>query len=136
MPSPNTSIRAAFVSHLKMLPSLPQTAWENVPFDNEGNTYLKPVLLPGEPTQAEIGYTGRNRHVGVYQVSVLCPSGTGVAEINALKDSIVDHFKRGTVITYGYVNVSITKAFAGPMIEGTEWIHCPVTIQYQLLADN
>ena len=98
--------------------------------------YLAPNLITGQPVQAELGTTGRNRHVGIYQISIFVPAGTGVLTINTLRDGIIDHFKRGTVLVYGSTSLTIQKAYAGPMIQETDWVHLPITVQYQLLAPN
>lgn len=134
--APDAAIRSAFVARLTAFPGLPSVAWENMRFTPVlGSPYVRPTLMPGEPTQAEIGENGCNRHVGVYQISLFFPAGKGLAAVEALRDGLVDHFKRGSVLT-GSIGVEITKAYGGPMLEEPNWIHCPVTIQYRVLASN
>ncbi|MDA3832280.1 MAG: phage tail terminator-like protein [Spirochaetales bacterium] len=137
MSAPFADIRAAFTTKLMALSPLPSIAWENVAFTPViGTSYLQPFLLPGEPYQAEIGEAGQNRHTGIYQVSIYAPTGSGVGDINTLAGTICDHFKRGTVLTYSTTTLTIKKAFLGPMMTDTDWLHLPVTIQYHLLAAN
>jgi hypothetical protein len=137
MGSPNAAVRAAFVTKLQTLASLPSVAWENVAFSPvTGVPYLRPFLLPGEPFQAELGTAGCNRHTGIYQISVYSPAGAGVLSLNTLVASIVDHFKRGTTLTYSTTTLTIQKAYPGPMMQETDWVHVPITIQYSLLASN
>ena len=135
MGAPETKIRAAFVTKLQAFPSLPSVAWENISFTpTAGTTYLAPFLLPGEPIQAELGVAGQNRHTGIYQISIYAPAGKGVSAINTLRDGLVDHFKRGTLLTYDGITVQVQKAWPGPMQQETGWIHTPITIRYRLLA--
>lgn len=137
MSAPETAIRAAFTARLLTLPSLPPVAWENVPYTPiTGTTYLIPALLPGEPQQAEIGLNGANQHVGIYQVSVCAPVGGGVGASGALRDSIVDWFKRGTTMIANGVTVTVTKAYPGPALTDGGWIQTPITIRYRVFAAN
>jgi hypothetical protein len=136
MAAPETKIRAAFVTRLQTFPSLPSVAWENISFTPGVVTYLKPSLLPGEPFQAELGEAGQNRHSGIYQISIYAPAGNGVSAINTLRDNLVDFFKRGTLMTYSDITVQIQKAYSGPILQDTDWIHIPITIRYRLLAAN
>jgi len=110
---------------------LPSIAWENVAFTPvTGTTYLKPTLLHGEPVQAELGAAGLNQHNGIYQISIMAPANTGAGGILTLQNGLVDHFKRGTVLTYGGINVRISKAWPGQWQTETDRVHVPVTIQF------
>lgn len=137
MSAPYSAIRSAFVTKLQAFPSLPSVAWENVPFTpTAGAPYLKPALLPGEPQQAEIGTNGANRHTGIYQISIFYPAGLGVPGLNTLRDGLINHFKRGTVLTYSGISVTIQKAFPGPVLQETGWQHLPITIQFRCDSAN
>lgn len=135
MSAPYAAIRSALTARLQTLAGLPAVAWENVAFAPvAGAMYLKPSLLPGEPTQAELGNNGLNMHTGLYQISVFAPAGAGVAAVNTLVNSICDHFKRGVELTYGGVTVRLVKAYPSPMMQETDWIHIPITVQWRSYA--
>lgn len=139
MGAPDSIIRAAFVARLQTFPSLPSVAWENMPFTPAlGVPYLKQFLLTGEPSQAEIGTAGANRHVGVYQISIYYPANTGTLGAGTLRDALIDHFKRGTALVRSGVNITIQKAYSSPDPGGqeTDWVHVPITIRYSALASN
>jgi hypothetical protein len=137
MSAPYSDIRSAFVQKLQLLNALPLVAWENISFTPDPEApYLKPALLPGEPSQAEIGTNGQNRHPGVYQISVFAPSGTGCATLNALRDALCDHFKRGTQLTYGDITVTVQKAYPGPTMQEPGWQQVPITILFRADAAN
>lgn len=136
MSAPYTAIRAALTARLQTLASLPPVAWENVAYTPTlGTTFLKPSLLPAEPFQAEIGAAGQNMHVGVYQVSIFAPAGTGMAH-QTLRDSICDLFKRGVTLTYGGVTVTCVKAYPGAMLQETDWIQIPIIVVWRSYAAN
>lgn len=137
MSAPETAIRAALTARLQTLSGLPSVAWENVAFTPVPSvTYLAPALLPGEPFQAEIGPSGQNWHLGVYQVSIFAPKNVGVGALNTLRDAIVTHFKRGTTMTSGAVTVTATKAYPSAAITEVDRVHVPITIRYRVLAAN
>ena len=137
MSAPYSAIRSAFVQKLQAFPSLPSVAWENVSFTPvKGSPYLKPALLPGEPSQAECGTASQNMHPGVYQISVFAPAGAGIGALFTLRDSLLDHFKRGTVITYMGQSVQVTKAATGPVMQDTDWQHVPLSIYFRAYAPN
>ena len=138
MSNPLSSIRAAFVTKLQAFTGLPAVAWENVPYTpTTGTPYLKPVLLPAEPFQAELGTAGANRHSGIYQISIMYPSSiVGVAALNTLAANLCDHFKRGTVLTYSGVTVTIQKAYMSAVMQETDWQMVPITIQYRTDTAN
>lgn len=137
MSAPYAIIRSAFATKLLAFPSVPSIAWENVPFTPvAGQPYLKPTLLPAEPFQAEIGANGQNIHTGIYQISIFYPTGGGVAGLETLKAGLIDHFKRGTLLVYSGIEIRIVKAFPGQMLQETDYIHQPITIQWRAYAPN
>lgn len=137
MSAPDSNIRAAFVTRLQAFPALPPVAWENIAYTPvTGTTYLRPYLLPAEPFQAEIGSNGQNRHTGIYQINIFAPAGCGTATVNTLRDALINHFKRGTVLTYSGISVTCEKAFAGPMPTETDWVRIPITVRYRAYASN
>ncbi len=137
MTAPYSAIRSAFVTRLQAFPGLPSVAWENVAFTpTTGQPYIRPDLLPAQPTQAEIGTNGVNRYTGMYQISIFAPTGTGIAAISTLRDGLCDHFKRGTQLAYGGVTVTCQKAYPGPVIQETDWQHVPISVQFRCDAPN
>jgi len=150
MSSPDSAIRTALSTRLKSLPGLPQhpqglalngwaeaVVWENKQFTPPtALPYLAPNLITGKPIQAEVGEAGRNLHVGIYQISIFSPAKAGVLSMNTLRDGIIDHFKRGTILTSGLVNLTIQKAYAGPMMQEPDWAQLPITVEYKLFAAN
>lgn len=84
-------------------------------------------FLPGSPTQAELGASGRNRWVGIYQVTVCVPLNTGKDMANARYDAIADLFKRGAVFS----GVEITGCSRGNEDSSSDHYRLPVRIAYR-----
>lgn len=105
--------------------------FERSNWTNEG--WYELDIIPGEPTQGELGTAGRNRWVGIFQVTVCVPLNSGKTMANARYDAIASLFKRGTVFS----GVTIEKCHRCPNLssdmEGAESDHyrLPVRIAYR-----
>lgn len=130
-------IESALIKRLTILSDLPDVAWPNMPFTpTPGRPYFKPALLPGEPTQAGIGESAMNRMSGIFQVAVFVPAGIGTKDLRTMCSALEAHFKRGTVLNYNGVKVTIRKAYRGPQLQEANWLQCPVTISFFALTEN
>lgn len=110
-----SDIRAALTARLVAMAELPEVAWENGHYVPVADApYLIPSILWAEPTQAELGVGGRNWERGIYQVAMVYPANEGVGPQNAMGGKLKDWFKRGTVLTYGEVSLTIRKAYLNP----------------------
>lgn len=139
MGSPCQAIESAFAERLTQYTALNdiQVAWPNVSCRPViGTAYLRVDHSPGEPLQAEIGPEGRNVHVGFYQITLVYPAGTGTLGAGTIRDEIVDHFKRGTVLSSDGVSLTITRAFPGSMMTDPDWVRIPITLRYRVFAAN
>lgn len=126
-------ISAALSGRLNTLSGSPPVAWMNREYDpTPGTLFLRETLLPGRTTQAELGATGRDNTVGVYQVDVFAPVDKGKNAALVQADSIADHFSRGTTLTYNSISVRLTETSIGAstLIDGAWWM-VPVDIRYE-----
>lgn len=124
-----TDIQGALRAQLNTLPSSPPIAWENVNYEPKAKTlFLRATSLPAPTVQACFGDTGRDLHVGIFQVDVFIPEKQGRS---TWPDSIADHFKRGTVLTQNGVDVRITTVSIAPAINDEHFYIVPVSIGYQ-----
>lgn len=113
--------------------------WPNKSFEkanwlgttNEG--WYEVDIIPGEPEQAELGTMGRNRWVGIFQVTVCVPLNYGKDMANGRYDAIASLFPRGSVFS----GVEITSVHRCPNLsseqEGTATDHyrLPVRVEYR-----
>lgn len=67
-------------------PSIP-IAWQNVPFTPPTGRFMRAWIMPAE-TGSETLDGAHRRYVGVFQVNVVVPQGTGPAAAEALAESI------------------------------------------------
>ena len=126
-------IQSALEARLNSLSGGYSIAWPNTAFEPQANsTFLSPSFIPGDTTQAGLGAAGKDETDGLYQIDVVYPVGSGRSTI---PDSVADHFKRGTVLSYNGVNVRVRSvSIASALTEGA-FHFVPVTVDFQTYTD-
>ncbi|MGO4326736.1 phage tail terminator-like protein [Cupriavidus sp. 2TAF22] len=93
----NALVRKGLETRLNAMAPALATAWQNVSFKPPpGTPYQEVHLLWGAPENPAFG--SYYREVGVFQVSLMYPQGTGPAAADARAAAVRDWFKRGTTI--------------------------------------
>lgn len=143
-----TDIRAALTAQLSTMTGVPAVAWENSSYTPVvGTPYLIPNVLWAEGSQAELGASGRNWERGIYQITCVYPAGAGTGALNTMIGKLRDRFKRGTVLTYNGVIVTIRKVSVSPMsidnsstagaaVAGISGASCAVSISFYSQVAN
>lgn len=110
--------------------------WPNKAFDKSlwlSDGWYEVDIIPGTPDQAELGTLGRNRWVGIFQVTICVPLNSGKDMANARYNAIASLFTRGT----NFSGVEVTGVHRCPNLsseqEGTATDHyrLPVRIEYR-----
>lgn len=90
-------------------------------------------IIPGEPIQVELGTAGRNRWVGIFQITVCVPLDGGKDMANARYNAIAELFPRGSVFS----GVEILRVHRSPTLSSeqesvsTDHYRVPVRIAYR-----
>tara|TARA_R110002126_G_scaffold150139_3_gene296237 strand:+ start:6461 stop:6895 length:435 start_codon:yes stop_codon:yes gene_type:complete len=110
-------------------------AWQNVQYTPiTGAKYLRETLQPGDTKPSARGSSALDLTLGSYQVDAftLASSKLGKSEAIMLADGIADQFKRGTVLNYNGVKVTITDSpsFGTGSTDGA-WFIVPVHITFK-----
>ncbi len=71
-------------------PPLPG-AWTNVKFDPTEGPYCKPILIPARTQSRDLGGLNRS-YIGIFQISLYLPAGTGPGIADALAASLDAEF--------------------------------------------
>jgi hypothetical protein len=87
-------------------------------------------MLPGDTVGATVGATGTDEHIGVYQVDVFAPTGTGKGAAVVMADNIANHFKPVTELTYNGRLVRCVTVSIGAAVQNGDWYQIPVDINY------
>ena len=117
--------------------SATQVAYGNSEFKPTlGTLWYRATFMPGEPTQATLGTAGKNRLVGIYQVDVFAPTGTGVGAGETAAEGVITAFKRGKTFVFGGVTTRVEKVWREGAIEEDDWFHIPVKVMWFADAAN
>ena len=120
-----TDIQNTLNLRLSTLPNIPPVSWPNVEFEPvDGTLYLRASILPASTTLETVEGTEGFR--GVYQVDVFAPLGTGIQTINAMADSVCDHFAADRDLS----GVRIRAISATAPIRNGAWFVLPISISY------
>lgn len=125
-------IQAALEKKLAAISPALSTAYENVPFTPvQGTPYQRINLLPNATQDRAISADVREC-VGLFQVSLCYPVGSGRGAAQARADAIDAAFKPVQRLTEGVLKVEITRSaqVAAGFVDGDRWI-VPVTVEYR-----
>ncbi len=131
-------IRRAFEGALStwaaaQTPAIP-VAWENVEFRQPAGRYLRAFLLPALTDSQDLGRVHR-RYSGVFQVSVVMPTGTGAGAAEAIVGALATLFAPATPIVVSGLSVWASQPLStGPAIPDGDRFVIPCSVPY--LADT
>lgn len=101
-----------------------------------GETYLRSFLLPGPTTCRYLGGDAYE-YAGVYQVSIICPSGTPLGTAEALVVALSDLFPVDSELAQGgFDGLIIQPVEQGPTIPEPTTYTVPASISYRGVADQ
>ncbi len=129
-------IMSALLDRLATFVTTPalQIAYPGIAFPATGqplpDSYLQASFMPNRTDTLSVGI-GRQRHQGIFQVSVWWKSGQGLVKPFDVAGAIIDHFAKGTRLTSGDVVVQINRKpwSAGPLQEADR-VQIPVSAPY------
>lgn len=129
-------ISAALSGRLNTLTGGTPIAWENSEYTPTiGTMFLRETLLPANTVQGSLGTIGKDEHGGIYQVDIFAPSGSGKGAAVAKADSVADHFKRGTTLTYNGESVRIRNVSRSNFGYDGGWLILSINIEYFTVTD-
>lgn len=120
-------IRTALDTRLKAL--LPDdVAWENVKYEPRINhPWYQTKMLWSRSVTVGAGQKGLRQHIGIYQVSVMVPPGTSIANAMTRADAVRAHFDHSLTLDYGAAHVLMQLPYVGPSINDGTWVNVPVS---------
>lgn len=118
-----------------------QVAWENREFTPpavDGSTpWFRPTFFPAETRQASVGDAGLNEMGGIMLINIFYPKGKNAGTPNQIADSLLSHFKRGTLTdaVSGY-QAKIFNAWRDSALPEEAWYNIPVRVRYFQQVNN
>lgn len=120
-------IVAALDRHLKLLQSA-DVAWENVKYEPIVNQpWLKVKFLPARSMVVGIGQNAVKQHTGTYQVSVMVPPNSSIANAIVRAEAIMGHFQYGMTLQENATTVMLLQSYIGPALNDGSWVSLPVS---------
>lgn len=108
-----------------------QVAYQNKPFTPPNALHLRAYLLPATTESRDM--TGSHRgYIGVFQVSIVAPDGTGPAAAETIVGELETLFPVNTQMTSGALTVTTTSPVsAGPGMNEPGLYVVPVSLRYR-----
>lgn len=128
-------IRSLFEARLKTwadarVPKLP-IAFENVQFTPPLTTYLSAYQMPASTSSADLEGSLKNR-IGVFQVNIVCPTGSGPGEGQGIAAELDALFPNNLRLTSGGFTVQIvTPTRERQPVSADNRFTVPVDFQYR-----
>jgi len=124
-------ISSALDSRLNTLAGTTPIAWENTVYVPVKDTlFLRPTNLPAETLQAGLGVSGIDEYIGIYQIDIFAPSGTGRGEAESKADAVADHFKRGTDLSNNGKTIRLGNVSRNAGIKSDDRFIISISINY------
>lgn len=104
------------------LPDGVALVFANYGYDPNAEKYVKVDTLPRETDAPFLDFDSALDYGGIYQLSVHTKLNWGETESSNIADAIIAHFKRGTALSSGNVNLRLGQAYRSPpMITDTHY---------------
>jgi len=128
-------ISAALDARTATIPGTPPVALPNSKFEPvKGTLYLRVDMLPAdtEGSSIGIGSGGTDDYVGIYLVNIFAPvdDPDGKFAAYTMADTVADHYKEGTLLTYNGRVVRCESTSLAPAIRSDDRWQVPVRIRY------
>lgn len=108
-----------------------QVAWQNAPFTPPTSTYLRAHLLPADTDSRDLKGDHR-QYLGVFQVSICAPAGTGPAAVETIVAELETLFPVNLRLTSGAITVTTTSPVsAGPGMNEPGLYVVPTSFRYR-----
>lgn len=106
-------------------------AWQNQPFTPPATTYLRAFLLPADTDSLDL--EGAHRaYSGVFQVSIVAPTGSGAGAAEALAEEIAALFPCTLRLNSGAFAVQVAAPVSsGPAIVDDTRYTLPIWFRYR-----
>jgi len=122
-------IRAALETQLSMVASLPEVAYQNVPYNpTTGTSYIEVTYLPTSRRPAVRGLNPQQRYEGVFAINCYAPEGNGPSAAETIAENVANAFEATTSITTNNVTVSIDYSEVIQGFLDSPWFVVPVNI--------
>ncbi|WP_414461821.1 DUF4128 domain-containing protein [Hyphomicrobium sp. DY-1] len=126
-------IRDALLAHLAALsltPPLP-VAYPDISFAPPEGTYLKAQLIPNTNRNQFVSDDSTTEFRGIFQITVVSPSGAGSIAGAEIAGKVADHFERGASLASGDLVVRIDgRPSVAADMQSTDRVETPISVSW------
>lgn len=124
---------ADLFTYINNLTGMPTLYWPNISSPVPTGDHARVDVLP-VPTES-MGISGPEWQRGIVQFTVMVRDGTGAVNADAIAETIISKFPRGTKFSSGAISVRFDeKGWKSPGSASGGWWQVPVTIPYNYLT--
>ena len=129
-----TNLRAALDNHLYTMAGLPDVDWLGKGLDQAGQVYYSVDVLPAEDITVGIEFGGSNVLVGLYQITINVPKGSGKAVYMAEIEKLKARFARSQSIVYSDTTAVIHNSYSSSAMSDESYLRIPFSVRYRGLS--
>jgi hypothetical protein len=124
---------ADLLTFINNLTGLPALYWPNISAPVPTGNHARVDVLP-VPTES-MGVSGPEWQRGIVQFTVMVRDGTGAVGADAIAETIISKFPRGTSFSSSGLSIRFDeKGWKSPGSASGGWYQVPVTIPYNYLT--
>lgn len=114
-----------------------EVEWGNADasFTANSDVYVRETNLMGDTNQAGLGKDGVDVTIGVYQLDIFARAGTSKWESLEIADDLANLYKRGSVLSFNGVDVTLTGVSIKPGGKDGSWFQTIVEVRYRVYTD-
>jgi hypothetical protein len=107
------------------------TAYENANYTPaDGTAFAQVFFLPEQPKVATLSGIGEDEHIGIFQINLNYPQGSGSGAAADKADAIREYFEAGTKFVTDSQGVLILSSGRASGRNDGGWFILPITIEF------
>ena len=96
--------------------------------------FIRTTLLPARPNRLTVGVAGKDELIGLYQVDIFYPAGTGAMSAFIDADTLVTAFPRTWTYTSGTSTLRVTQSWVETRGQISNWYSLAVSLSWSAVA--
>ena len=122
-------LRSAVRDRLQTLTGLPDVAWEGREFTPvKGQPYVSESMIPVSSDVMATGLGGYIAHTVTANFTLHYPVNSGTVALESLAGSLMQHFRPGTVVSYGDANATVQQVERVGLTHEPDWLNGTVIV--------
>lgn len=122
-------LRSAVRDRLQSLTGVPSIAWEGREFTPvKGEPYVTESIIPVSSDVMATGLGGYIAHTVTANFTLHYPVNSGTVALESLAGALMQHFRPGTVLSYGDAAVTVQQVERVGLTQEPDWLNGTVIV--------